>query len=78
MCWDTRIRTWKTGPESVVLPLHHIPISYQNTRFDFDAAKIRFLFNPQIFEAFFLIKILFLHLLSFPAFLILLDRVSSL
>ena len=37
-----------------------------------------FLFNPQIFEAFFSNQdSFFLHLPSFPAFLILLDRVSS-
>ena len=30
----------KTGPESVVLPLHHSPIFHQNHPFCFDDAKI--------------------------------------
>ena len=54
----------KTGPESVVLPLHHSPIFFQSfirtTRSDFDDAKIRtFSIPTNFFEVFFIKKHIF-------------------
>ena len=44
----------KTGPESVVLPLHHSPIFQQNHPFCFDDAKILlFYYTPNFFRIFF-------------------------
>jgi hypothetical protein len=45
-----------TGPESVVLPLHHIPISLQLQQVDFSiaSAKVQLFFeSPKFFGTFF-------------------------
>ena len=48
----------KTGPESVVLPLHHSPIFQQNHPFRFDDAKIRlFIYTPNFFSFFFFLML---------------------
>ena len=80
MCWDTRIRTWKNRTRIccvTITPYPNFPI--KTPVLILTLQRYGFLFNPQIFEAFFSNQdSFFLHLPSFPAFLILLDRVSSL
>ena len=50
----------KTGPESVVLPLHHSPIFHQNHPFCFDDAKILlFCDSPNFFQVFFHKKVIY-------------------
>ena len=48
-----------TGPESVVLPLHHIPILLLATCFLIASAKVRIIFELQTFSRFFFAKKLF-------------------
>ena len=46
----------KTGPESVVLPLHHSPISNRTTRSVFDDAKIQLFYHtPNFLISFFIL-----------------------
>ena len=79
VCWDTRIRTWKNRTRIccvTITPYPNFPI--KTPVLILTLQRYGFLFNPQIFEAFFSNQdSFFLHLPSFPAFLILLDRVSS-
>ena len=77
--WATRIRTWKNRTRIccvTITPYPNFPI--KTPVLILMLQRYGFLFNPQIFEAFFSNQdSFFLHLPSFPAFLILLDRVSS-
>ena len=51
----------KTGPESVVLPLHHSPNFHQSAAPIFDAAKIRrFLYTTNFFSLFSFVRTHFL------------------
>ena len=53
----------KTGPESVVLPLHHSPIFNRTTRSVFDDAKILLFYHtPNFFHYFFNSKLIFFFL----------------